>query len=198
MSENKSFNGVKQFHEAFGHPVGTKPTAIPVETAVKRAVWTAEEVVEFLHASVGGNENRFKEVVGVLMNGIDTAVKKQLAEGEYTNKSNEEIVIRQADALTDISYFNYGSFVVAGVDPQPLFDIVQEANMGKLDRATGKPIIRESDGKIMKPDYWEAEFAPEPRLREEIKRQMDADSNEPLYAETVLRSEPLTSKEDEE
>lgn len=173
MSENKSFEGVKQFHEAFGHPVGGKPTPIPVDVAIKRAVWTAEELVEFLHASVGGNVEQFYEALIKLSDGISAATRKQLAEGEYENKSPEEIVTRQADALTDISYFNYGSFVVAGVNPQPLFDIVQDANMGKLDRETGKPIIRESDGKIMKPDYWEAEFAPEPKLREEIRRQIE-------------------------
>ena len=171
MSENKSYNGVKAFHTAFGHLVGKKPTAIPVDVAVKRAVWTAEELVEFLHASVAGNETEFKETVGTLMAGIDEAVKKQIAVGPIPK---DHVVVAQGDALTDISYFNYGSFVVAGIDPQPLFDIVQGANMAKLG-ADGKPIIRESDGKVMKPEGW---VAPEPLLEAEIQRQIDTDSNE--------------------
>ncbi len=74
------------------------------------------------------------------------------------------------DALTDVSYFNYGSFAVAGVDPEPLFDIVQEANMGKLWE-DGKPRFRDGDGKIVKPPNWENDYAPEPRLAAEIDRQ---------------------------
>lgn len=172
-TENKSFNAVRDFHQAFNHPSPDEPTAIPVETAIKRASWTMEELVEFLHASVGGNPEEFSKALTEFGNAFNEAVEKQLKEGEYTDKSDKEILVRQVDALTDISYFNYGSFVVAGVNPQPFFDIVQAANMGKLDRETGKPIIRESDGKIMKPDYWEAEFAPEPKLRAELAKQMD-------------------------
>lgn len=165
-STNQSLEGVKAFHEAFGHAVGEKPTAIPVETAVKRSVWTAEEVVEFLHASVAGDPEQFLEVVGELKKGIDKAVEKQLAIGEI---EQDHVVVAQADALTDILYFVYGSFVVQGTNSQPLFDIVQRANMAKLG-PDGKPIIRPSDGKIMKPDGW---VAPEPLLEAEINRQIE-------------------------
>lgn len=171
--KNKSFYGVRDFHINFGHTANEIPTKIPVDVAIKRASWTAEEIIEFLHASVGGNEEAFSDAILQLYLAIGAAVKKQVAEGEYEDKSDFEILVRQIDALTDISYFNYGSFVVAGVDPQPFFDIVQNANMGKLDRETGKPIIRESDGKIMKPDYWEELYAPEPLLREELKFQFE-------------------------
>lgn len=168
MSENKSFNGVKAFHQAFGHPVAEKPTPIPVDIAVKRAIWTAEELVEFLHASVAGNEIEFYKAIIAFKSGIEAAIKKQLDIGADGYKTEKDVLVGQADALTDISYFNYGSFVVAGVDPQPLFDIVQAANMAKLG-PDGKPIIRESDGKIMKPEGWEP---PEPKLRAEIERQI--------------------------
>lgn len=164
MSTNKSYNSVKEFHKAFGHTVSEKPTRIPVDVATKRAVWTAEELVEFLHASVAGNEEEFIKVINEFHKGIAKAVTKQLGVGPI---AEDHVIVAQADALTDISYFNYGSFVVAGVDPQPLFDIVQDANMAKLG-PDGKPIIRESDGKIMKPEGWEA---PEPKLEKEIERQ---------------------------
>ncbi|MDK2600553.1 HAD family hydrolase [Bacillus stercoris] len=175
MGTNKSFEGCKEFHEAFGHPVGEKPTPIQTDVAVKRAIWTAEELVEFLHATVGGNEEEFDFVMTKLQEGIKDAYRKQIKEGEYEDKSDFEIVTRQMDALTDISYFNYGSFVIAGVNPQPLFDIVHSANMAKLG-PDGKPIIRESDGKIMKPEGWAENYAPEPRLRAELKKQIE-DSN---------------------
>jgi predicted HAD superfamily Cof-like phosphohydrolase len=188
MSENKSFNGVKEFHVAFDHIVSEKPTAIPVDVAVARAIWTVEELVEFLHATVAGDEKEFNRILIPFIDGIEAAVVKQLAVGPI---SQDEVVIAQADALTDISYFNYGSFVVAGVDPQPVFDIVQAANMAKLG-ADGKPIKR-ADGKTMKPEGW---VAPEPLIEAEIKRQINEFGDGPLYARTVLRSEPLTFKEE--
>jgi predicted HAD superfamily Cof-like phosphohydrolase len=163
---NQSALGVLHFHQAFGHTISEKPMPISKPVALKRAIWTAEELIEFLHASVGGDETQFKALLGSFMSGIDTAVKKQIDAGPI---EKEDILTAQMDALTDISYFNYGSFVSAGVDPQPLFDIVQSANMAKLG-ADGKPIIRESDGKIMKPEGWES---PEPKLEKEIQNQID-------------------------
>ena len=53
-----------------------------------------------------------------------------------------------------------------GVNPDKLFDIVQEANMSKL-WADGKARYRE-DGKIVKPETW---VDPEPKIRAEIDRQ---------------------------
>lgn len=169
MSENKSFLGVKAFHEAFGHPVAKKPTAIDPKTAVNRAVWTGEEIVEFLFATAKGDKATFEEYYHSFLEGLEKAYQKILA-SDRTFETEEDVLVGQVDALTDISYFNYGSFVVAGVDPQPIFDIVQRANMGKLG-PDGKPIYRKEDGKIAKPEGWEENYAPEPRIREEIKRQ---------------------------
>ena len=78
-------------------------------------------------------------------------------------------VIDQADALVDALYFILGTAVEIGVDLEPVFDIVQKANMAKL-WADGKPHYRESDGKVAKPEGWQA---PEPQIEAEIKRQMN-------------------------
>lgn len=72
----------------------------------------------------------------------------------------------QADALIDLLYFTLGTFVEMGVDPEPIFDIVQTANMSKLG-PNGKPRYRD-DNKILKPDNWEP---PEPKIKLEIQRQ---------------------------
>lgn len=168
MSENKSYNSVVAFHKAFNHPVAQIPTVIEPELAIKRAIWTGEELIEFIHASVAGDGIAFNEALGVFIKGIDAAIQKQMQVGPI---APEDVLVAQIDALTDISYFNYGSFAVAGVDPQPPFDIVQEANMGKLWE-DGKPRYREGDKKILKPDGWEENFAPERRLKEEIARQL--------------------------
>ncbi|MFD3449784.1 HAD family hydrolase [Microbacteriaceae bacterium 4G12] len=73
----------------------------------------------------------------------------------------------QYDALIDLMYFAFGTFVEMGVRPDRGFEIVNEANMAKLF-PDGQPRFREGDGKILKPEGWEA---PEPKLRAEIERQ---------------------------
>jgi len=84
---------------------------------------------------------------------------------EFLDSDN---VIDQADALVDALYFILGTAVEIGVDLEPVFDIVQKANMAKL-WADEKPHYRELDGKVAKPDGWQA---PEPQIEAEIKRQM--------------------------
>ena len=105
------------------------------------------------------------------MNNINNKLIQALTDAETKQTKvgygSTNLIVAQADALTDINYFVQGTFTMMGVEPQPLFDIVQEANMAKLG-ADGKPIYRESDGKIMKPEGWEA---PEPKLEAEIENQ---------------------------
>lgn len=62
-------------------------------------------------------------------------------------------VVEQADAMIDTIYFALGTLVELGVEPEALFEIVQEANMSKL-WADGKPHFNE-DGKTIKPEGWE-------------------------------------------
>lgn len=166
MNQNETFNMVKDFHKAFGHTVTEKPTPIPENVALSRAIWTGEEIVEFLYATVAGNRDKFRNIFSDFIQGLDMAYTKIIDK----NDSIEDVLVSQMDALTDIEYFNQGSFVVAGVEPFNLFKIVQEANMGKLWE-DGKPRFREGDGKIVKPPQWEENFAPEGRLKVEIERQ---------------------------
>lgn len=170
MSEglNKTVSQVKEFHSAFGHPVSNHVQPLKLERGTARAVWTGEEaLVEFLHQS-SDNEEEFLSAYDKMIAGLEKAKQKSLAE-EYP-KTELDKVVGQADALTDAFYFLAGSFVEMGVMPQPLFDIVQAANMAKLG-PDGKPIIRESDNKIMKPEGWKENHAPEPKLRAEIEGQ---------------------------
>ena len=85
---------------------------------------------------------------------------------EITEFIQAENIYEQCDALTDLIYFALGTFVEMGVNPDKLFNIVQEANMSKL-WADGKARYRE-DGKILKPETW---VDPEPKIRAEIDRQ---------------------------
>lgn len=46
----KEWNGVREFHEKFGHPCPEKPVMIDRKRALSRAKWMNEEVAEFLVA----------------------------------------------------------------------------------------------------------------------------------------------------
>jgi energy-coupling factor transport system permease protein len=156
---------VKDFHEAFGHIVTDSPTAIPTDVALARTKWTAEELVEFLYATANNDLDLFRQLVRKLSISLFETERKIIA------KDNKvvNVLVEQMDALTDVNYFVQGSFVVAGTDPQPLFDIVQDANMSKLWE-DGKPRYDAANGnKIMKPEGWSA---PEPKLTAEIERQI--------------------------
>ena len=163
---NIMYKMVKDFHQAFGHQVGESPKPIAEKTAVNRAVWTGEELVEFLYATAAGEEEKFQELFQQFLKGLHKAADKMMTE----KKPVDDVLVAQMDALTDVEYFNQGSFVIAGVEPFNLFNIVLESNMGKLFE-DGKPRFREEDGKIIKPPNWEKDFAPEGRLKEEIDKQ---------------------------
>lgn len=161
----KQYNQVREFHKAFDHLQNDKPTPMSKEIAVNRAIWSGEELMEFLYATAGGNLSEFEKLYEQFLAGLEKAKFKMREE----QKPVDDVLVAQADALIDEAYFNNGSFAILGVEPEPLFDIVHQANMGKLHNGVAK--YRESDGKILKPENWERDFAPEKRLKAEIERQ---------------------------
>ena len=159
---NKLQNYVKEFHQAFNHPVSESPKSLELERAVNRTIWTSEEsVAEFLH-STSSNETEYREAMSSFLDGL---------EKEYP-KNEEERVVAQSDALTDALYFIFGSCVELGVDIEKVFDIVQGANMSKLftDIDGNKFAKYREDGKILKSESF---FSPEPLIKEEIQRQLN-------------------------
>ncbi|WP_035053512.1 pyrophosphohydrolase domain-containing protein [Carnobacterium pleistocenium] len=163
-----SFEQVQEFHEVFGKAIKKRPQALTSEEAVNRANFTTEELVEFLYASVKGDIPKFDALVLEWQKATEEAINRI----KVQQKEVHSPLIGQVDALTDANYFNYGSFVLLGIDPEPIFSIVHQANMGKVF-ADGKPRHRKTDGKVMKPANWETDFAPEPKIRAEIERQIN-------------------------
>ena len=76
----------------------------------------------------------------------------------------------QADALVDAIYYICDTAARHGMNLDPLFDIVHQANMSKV--VEGK-VIRREDGKILKPACWED---PGPKLDVEVERQVNEGS----------------------
>lgn len=77
-------------------------------------------------------------------------------------------IVEQADAMIDVIYFALGTLVEMGIQPDNLFQIVQDANMSKL-WSDGKPHYN-AEGKTIKPSTWED---PHEKLKAEIKKQLE-------------------------
>ncbi len=165
-SSDDNFNKVKDFHQLMDGETCETPRTYGLMEAGHRADFKVEEIVEFLYAASNGDQEEFTQAIANLHLAIDKAVKK------VQNKPHPESpLVGEVDALVDLLYLTYGSFVLMGVDPKPLFDTVHEANMGKIfpdGQAHFDPVTH----KILKPDDWEERFAPEPALKRELNRQI--------------------------
>lgn len=172
MTELKGLDLVKKrtddFHTAFGHPVSERPVELSAEDVQKRVNFIGEELVELLKV-VAEDDANFVEMFVSFKDSLDDAYIKE--RDKSYDLTTEDKIVGITDALTDINVFVSGTFTMLGVWPQAPYDIVMNANMAKLG-ADGKPIYRESDGKIMKPENWELNHAPEPKLKAEIQKQL--------------------------
>lgn len=167
MMENP-YELAQAFHRVFDPRIPDEPQAFDKKDAVYRAGFKAEELVELLYAAADNDQAAFKQMVADLKESIDQAQTKVLAKQEPT----QDPLVEEVDALVDLLYFTYGSFALLGVDPTRIFEIVHEANMGKLF-ADGQPHYHPVTNKVLKPDNWETDFAPEVKIAAELKRQRE-------------------------
>ena len=167
VSRDYHFNKVKTFHHMMDERTQEEPIAWDLEGATHRAGFKIEELVEFVRAA-SNSEEEFQQAVQDLHQALDKAAEK-------VSKSTpaEKSLVGQVDALIDTLYFTYGSFVLMGVDPERIFEIVHQANMGKIF-PDGKAHFDPVTHKILKPDNWKEKYAPEPAIKKEIERQIKA------------------------
>ncbi len=165
-SKDENFNRVKEFHGKMDERTQETVRLFLADEALHRADFKLEEVVEFLHASAE-NQVDFQSMIEHLHISLDKAVAKVNQKGPASVS-----LVGQVDALVDLLYFTYGSFALMGVDPAPLFDLVHEANMGKIF-SDGKAHFDPVTHKILKPDDWEEKYAPEPALKKALEQQLE-------------------------
>ena len=123
------FNMVKEFHEAFGHPVNQKKTH---KELVLRFNLIDEEHNEVANALADLDEAR-------------------------TDEDVLEAKMALTKELADLLYVVLGTGVSLGLPLVEVFAEVHSSNMSKLGE-DGKPILRE-DGKVLKgPNYRVAEI----------------------------------------
>ena len=164
-SFDQSFNKVKQFHSLMDGTTQESPIRYSHQQAIHRADFKLEEIVEFIYAA-SNSDAAFEESMGELHTALDKAKEKVKQNG-----SPQSTLLGQVDALMDLLYFTYGSFVLMEVDPAPIFTIVHQANMGKIF-PDGKAHFDLVTHKILKPDDWEERFSPEPLIAKELKNQL--------------------------
>lgn len=58
-----------------------------------------------------------------------------------------------ADGIADLIYVCVGAALEYGIPLEKVWELVQQANMAKVDPGTGK-VHRRADGKILKPHNW--------------------------------------------
>ena len=167
VSRDYHFNKVKTFHHMMDERTQEEPKAWDVKGATHRAAFKLEELVEFVRAS-SNSEDDFQQAIGDLHQALDKASEKVLQKIPA-----ETTIVGQVDALIDTLYFTYGSFVLMGVDPERIFEIVHQANMAKIF-PDGKAQFDPVTHKILKPEDWEEKHAPEPAIKKEIERQKKA------------------------
>lgn len=131
MSEHEK---VKQFHEAMGVPVASKPTMPDEATRVLRCRLLLEETLEFIRASGC--------VVKFLFNGRMTAVSMP--------EAGTPDLAAMAQENEDVVYIAMGNRGAMGTDVR-VFDEVHRANMAKV----GPDGVRKDErGKVLKPEGW--------------------------------------------
>ena len=167
VSRDYHFNKVKAFHHLMDERTQEEPKAWDVKGATHRAAFKVEELVEFVRAA-SNSEEEFQQAVQDLHQALDVSADKvsQKIPAEST-------LVGQVDALIDTLYFTYGSFVLMGVDPERIFEIVHQANMAKIF-PDGKAQFDPVTHKILKPEDWEEKHAPEPAIKKELERQIRA------------------------
>ena len=90
---------------------------------------------------------------------------REMVNDELQELEDAKDITEQADALVDAIYYLCHCAAKHGMNLDPLFQIVHQANMKKI--VNGK-ILKREDGKILKPKGWED---PKDDLEAEIKRQ---------------------------
>lgn len=171
MYKNKLQNIVLKFQQKFGHPFKEKPELPTLERFVDRKGWgTLEESLEQIH-TLANNQEEFDAAVEKMRMYFDKAVEKQKDKAFILDI--EEKLAALADGLGDELWFLLGDCVEAGIDIDPIIEIIERSNDSKMfTDEDGNPYVKvDENNKIMKsPEF----FAPEPYILEEIKRQLSA------------------------
>lgn len=120
---------------------------------------TLEQVHEF-HATYGAAIKDVPDISDKALNDFRVRLLQEELD-ELREALADGDIVETLDALTDIQYVLDGAFLSLGLHSvkDAAFAEVHRSNMSKLG-ADGKPILRESDGKVLKgPDYFKPDLS---------------------------------------
>jgi predicted HAD superfamily Cof-like phosphohydrolase len=156
---NKQYEQVKAFHEACGVDMPSKPKLL---SRGNYSDYHAEQLDSPLYEMKKDSAGEDKE--------NQVLQRSSWILEELTEFMRAETIEDQADALGDLIYFAIGTYTLMGIKPEQIFDIIHAANMGKVG-PDGK-VIRNEQGKIVKPANWQELYAPEAKIKAEIGFQL--------------------------
>lgn len=105
----------------------------------------AVSLVKNFHYGAGQHVANMPE----MMTTVQVRRRVQWIRDELLELEEAKTIEEQADAVTDCLYYLLGCYVEMGIEPDPLFKIVHEANMSKLVN-----LRKDADGRVLKPDGW--------------------------------------------
>lgn len=109
---------VREFYLKLGAPTCPAPPAF--RDAMLRARLILEEAME--------------TAVGLVGTTAAISVAQDFMKKEYTRGDRRPDLVEAVDGLCDLTYVTYGTAEALGVDLEPHFDVVHEANMQKENR----------------------------------------------------------------
>jgi len=159
---NDFYYDICKFHDAADEKMPLEPTMLPTDEVGAHKRYAAE--VAYL-------SNNIKQYTSTISDNLLLKRVSWMLE-EIAELLRAETIEDQTDALTDLMVFTVGTFTYMGLEPEKFMQIVMRANMGKIGD-NGK-VLRNEQGKIVKPDDWQEKYAPEPLIKAEIERQRKA------------------------
>ena len=157
---------VKEFtEESTGISLPKKPCPMDQNAVEFLAKMMFSEIVELLMT----HHKTHEEALEVAKNLLDQDFKEK--ESTCNNSrvwplSVNTQIEEQMDALVDCHYYALNAAAKHGMNIDPVFDLVHQANMNKRDPTT-KQFLRRDDGKIIKPVGWKPAD-----ISKEVERQL--------------------------
>lgn len=173
-SKDDNFNKVKDFHQQLTGSPHETPSVYSLAEAGRRAAVTLEALVAFLAANSQGDQTALTQEILNLHGALD-----QVADAIKAKPLPESPLVGQVTALTDLLYYTYGSFVLMGVDPKPVFDTVHEVNMAQSlpagqDQAApaGQRGVEQVTKQSLSTGLGQEKAGPEAAIKRELERQI--------------------------
>lgn len=161
---NKQQADINQFMRTAEQHIPSYPTIVPIDIRVLRAKLILEEALEQV------------EALGVCLHYDQGEKGLMVLESDRLDYglAGEIDLTKFADGCADQIYVSLGALSALGINFEPIWVLVQAANMAKF----GPGSYKRPDGKQMKPPGW---AAPDDAIKEELLRQAhEGNGMEPL------------------